>query len=54
MWLGWRGAAPWLELDGAGWLRPQTAYATPGTASVALPRVELTLALGLSLRVGKL
>jgi len=43
---------PWLELAGAGWLGPQTAYATPGTASIVLPRIEVTLALGLSFRMG--
>ncbi|HEY2732209.1 MAG TPA: hypothetical protein VGK52_19850 [Polyangia bacterium] len=52
--LFWRGRAlePWVELDAGGWLRQQTAFATPGTPSVALPRLELTLALGLSLRTG--
>jgi hypothetical protein len=47
-----RGAAPlvvpWLELAAAGWLRPQAAYATPAGASVDLPRLEATLALGVS------
>src|SRR5262249_2606251 len=42
----------WVEASLAGWLRGQTAYATPGTASVALPRFEATLALGLSYRPG--
>jgi hypothetical protein len=52
--LFWRGHAvePWVELDAGGWLRQQTAFATPGTPSVDLPRLELTLALGLSLKRG--
>ena len=52
--LFWRGRTvePWVELDAGGWLRQQTAFATPGTLSVDVPRLELTLALGLSLRTG--
>jgi hypothetical protein len=48
----WRGdgVIPWLELAGVGWFRAPTAYATPGTASVALPRGEISLAVGLSFR----
>jgi hypothetical protein len=52
LWVGGRAIVPWLELGGAAWLRPQTAYATPGAMAVGLPRLELGLALGLSLRVG--
>lgn len=48
LWFGRRGLVPWLELAGAGWLRSQTAFATPGVDAVALPRLETTLALGLS------
>jgi hypothetical protein len=44
-----RGAfVPWLEASLAAWLRPQTAYAEPGEASVDLPRFEAALALGFS------
>ncbi|HEV3031548.1 MAG TPA: hypothetical protein VG319_07875 [Polyangia bacterium] len=52
--LFWRGRTvePWVELDAGGWLRQQTAFATPGTPSVDLPRLELSLALGLSLNPG--
>jgi hypothetical protein len=52
LWRRGRVLIPWLELAGAGWLDPQTAYATPGTASIVLPRIEITLALGLSFRTG--
>jgi hypothetical protein len=46
-----RGAfVPWLEASLAGWLRRQTAYATPGTDVVTLPRFEASLALGVSYR----
>ena len=40
--------APWLELSVDGWPRSQQAYATPSGASVTLPRLDATLALGLS------
>ncbi len=39
---------PWLELAAGGWPRRQQAYATPSGASVTLPRLDATLALGLS------
>jgi hypothetical protein len=39
---------PWLEVSTTGWLRRQTAYSTPAVASVALPRFEALVALGLS------
>lgn len=48
LWFGRQGLVPWLELAGAGWLRSQTAFATPGVDAVTLPRLEATLALGLS------
>jgi len=45
---GGRLVQPWLDLSLAGWLRQENAYNDPGGASVALPRVEAILALGLS------
>jgi hypothetical protein len=39
---------PWLELAADGWPRREQAYATPSGASVTLPRLDATLALGLS------
>jgi hypothetical protein len=49
LWFGPSGLIPWLELGGAGWLRSQTAFATPGADAVTLPRLETTLAVGVSL-----
>jgi hypothetical protein len=53
--LAWRPdrvVFPWLEVAGAAWLRAPTAYATPGGASVVLPRGEVLLAVGLSFGAG--
>jgi hypothetical protein len=40
--------APWLDVSFAGWLRGQRAVSAPDDASVALPRVEATVAIGVS------
>jgi hypothetical protein len=45
---GDRTVLAWLEVMGAGWLRRQTAFATPGVVNVTLPRFEAGLALGLA------
>jgi hypothetical protein len=53
--LRWRRAGtvvPWLAVEGQGWPRPQIAYAAPDGASAILPRVQLSLALGVSVRAG--
>lgn len=44
--LGGRSLAPWVDLSACGWLRHQLA--STNDASVTLPRIEGTLALGLS------
>lgn len=44
---GARPAAPWIDVSACGWLRQEVAYADP-TGTVTLPRIEATLALGLS------
>ena len=41
--------APWLDVSASGWLREQRAFVTPDGTSVALPRLEVTVAVGLSL-----
>jgi hypothetical protein len=47
-WFGGGGLVPWLEVGAVAWPRAQTAFATPGSASVTLPRLEATLAIGVS------
>jgi hypothetical protein len=44
--------APWLDLSVGGWLRRQQALASPDGAAVSLPRVEVALALGVSVVSG--
>jgi hypothetical protein len=43
------GLETWLELSGTAWLRRLAAYATPGAASVAIPRFEALVAVGVGL-----
>ena len=49
---GGHAIAPWLDLSAGGWLRRQQAFSSPDGASVALPRFEGTLALGVSVVSG--
>jgi hypothetical protein len=49
---GGHAVAPWIDLSATRWLRAQTAYVTPDGASIALPRLDATLALGVSYRTG--
>jgi hypothetical protein len=51
--LGNRTVAPWLDLSLAGWLREQRAVSTVDEVSVALPRVEAAVALGVSVFFGR-
>jgi len=51
--VGRQTVVPWLDLSFAGWLRGQRARSTPDEASVALPRVEAAVALGVSVFLGR-
>ena len=51
--VGRQTVVPWLDLSFAGWLRGQRALSTPDEASVALPRVEAAVALGVSVFLGR-
>jgi hypothetical protein len=44
---------PWLDLSLGGWLRGQQAISMPDQMSVALPRIEGSLALGVSVFTGR-